>query len=266
VKKVTVSGSPSTFGITFKNTTSGNIRIDDVVLKAGAPVAGITVTTNAATLTASAEGTTATVNGTITLVNGAVIGDVDEAGFYYKLTSDSGYTKVTCASVSTTSFSYNLTGLTKDSGYTFYAYAIYGGSEVTGQTATFTPTKSSGTSETLTFSAKYADDTELDGVTVSGTNISAAFAKNGGSTAPKYYKSGTAVRWYGSNTMTVSAGGKTITAITINYSQKNKVVSSDVDTYNDDTGSWEGSATSVTFTVESGSGQNRITSIVVTYE
>lgn len=123
-----------------------------------------------------------------------------------------------------------------------------------------------GLSETLTFSDKYGSDTELNGVTVSGTQISATFATAGGSTAPKYYKSGTAVRWYGNNTMTISAGGKTITAITINYSQHNKDVTSDTNTYTDGSpGSWVGSATSVTFTVANGSGQNRITSVSVTY-
>lgn len=123
-----------------------------------------------------------------------------------------------------------------------------------------------GLSETLTFSDKYGSDTELNGVTVSGTQISATFATGGGSNAPKYYKSGTAVRWYGNNTMTISAGGKTITAITINYSQHNKDVTSDTNTYTDGSpGSWVGSATSVTFTVANGSGQNRITSVSVTY-
>ena len=265
---VTVLAGTKTVNLTFTNSdTENNTRVDNFSLVVGAPVPGITVTTNDATSTASAAGTTATVNGTITLVNGAVIGDVDEAGFYYKLTSDPGYTKVTCASVSSTSFSYDLTGLTKDSEYTFYAYAIYdGGSEITGETETFTPTKISGTSETLTFSDKYNADTELNGVTVSGSKISAAFAMGSGSTAPKYYKSGSAVRWYGSNTMTVSAGGKTITAITINYSQKNKDVTSSAATYTDGSpGTWSGSATSVTFTVASGSGQNRISSISVTY-
>lgn len=269
VYSITVPGGTKMIALTFTNTDgSNNTRIDDISLVAGAPVPGITVATSAATAVSSATGTTATLNGSLTLVNGALIGDVDEAGFYYKLTSAADYTQVTCASVSTTNFSYDLTGLIKDSEYTFYAYAIYdGGAEITGEPATFTPTKSSGTTETLTFSTKYAADTELDGVTVSGINISASFAKNTGSTAPKYYKSGTAVRWYGSNSMAVSAGGKTITAITINYSQKNKAVTSDVKTYTDESpGSWVGSATSVTFTVASGAGQNRISSISVTYE
>lgn len=142
---VSVPSETKKLNLTFTNNAgaSTNIRIDDISLVAGAPVAGITVSTDAASSTASATGTTATINGTITLVNGAVIGDVDQAGFYYKLTSAGAYTKVTCASISSTNFSYDLTGLTKNSEYTFYAYAIYdGGSEATGETTTFTPTQS----------------------------------------------------------------------------------------------------------------------------
>ena len=143
---ITVPGGTKTLNITFSNAESSNTRVDDIVLVAGAPVPSITVATNAATSTASAAGTTATVNGTITLVNGAVIGDVDEAGFYYKLTSAGSFTKVKLDSApTTTSFSYDLTGLTKDAEYTFKAYAIYdGGGEVEGETLTFTPTQSGG--------------------------------------------------------------------------------------------------------------------------
>ena len=155
----------------------------------------ITVATNAATSTSSAEGTTATVNGTITLVDGALIGDVDEAGFYYKLTSAGSYSKVTCASVSSTSFSYDLTGLTKGSEYTFYAYAIYdGGSEVTGETATFTPTQSGGSgSYTITFSTGNGDGTAASTSTACSSIVSAGSAYLSGNlaTATKVYYSGT---------------------------------------------------------------------------
>ena len=126
--------------------STSNLRIDDVVVKPVAPAPTISVTTVAATATSSADGTSATLNGSLALLNGAVNSSVTEAGFYYKLTSAVSYTKVTCASAptSTTDFSYDLTGLTKDSEYTYYAYAIYdGGSEITGDATerTFTPTK-----------------------------------------------------------------------------------------------------------------------------
>ena len=128
-----------------------DLIIDDVIVKPVAPAPSISVTTSAATATSSLDGTTATLNGSLALLYGAVNASVTEAGFYYKLTSAGAYNKVTCASAptSTTTFSYDLTSLTKGSEYTFYAYAIYdGGSEVTGETATFTPTQSSGSGPT----------------------------------------------------------------------------------------------------------------------
>ncbi|MBR4213129.1 MAG: hypothetical protein IKR82_04115 [Bacteroidales bacterium] len=144
---ITVPGGTKTLSITFSNSEGNNTRIDDISVVAGAPVPGITVSTLAATATASATGTTATLNGSLTLVNGAVNASVTEAGFYYKLTSAGSYSKVTCAAAptSTTSFSYDLTGLTKDSEYTYYAYAVYDdGDEVTGSTTTFTPSQTGG--------------------------------------------------------------------------------------------------------------------------
>lgn len=148
---ISVPENTKTITLVFSNSESGNTRIDDISLVAGLPVPGITVTTGAASATATAGGTTATLNGSLALVNGADNGSVSEAGFYYKLTSAGSYTKVTCASAptSTTSFSYDLTGLTTGSEYTYYAYAKYnGGSEVTGETTTFTPTKTGGGSST----------------------------------------------------------------------------------------------------------------------
>lgn len=161
-------GSAKFFNLSFENRTTGNIRIDDIVLVAGAPAPGITVTTSSATAVTSATGTTATLNGSLTLVNEAVNSSVTEAGFYYKLTSAGSYTKVTCASAptSTTDFSYDLTGLTKDSEYTYYAYAIYDdGSEITGDATekTFTPTKGGGVppANTVLFSETF--DSAADG-------------------------------------------------------------------------------------------------------
>lgn len=162
---ITAANAVEKFNLIFTNTFSSNDRVDDFCLQAGVPEPGIEVATAAASATSSSEGTTATLNGTITLLNGADIADIDEAGFYYKLSSASSYTKVTLASVpTTTSFSYDLTGLTKDSEYTYYAYAIYdGGSEVDGTSTekTFTPTSSAGTRVfTYVFTSKSWGSTE----------------------------------------------------------------------------------------------------------
>ena len=69
--------------------------------------------------------------------------------------------------------------------------------------------------ETYTFSDHYSSNTVLDGVTVNATNFSMTFNKNGG-TAPQYYTTGTAVRWYAKNKMTISSTN-TITAITFTF-------------------------------------------------
>ena len=124
-----------------------------------------------------------------------------------------------------------------------------------------------GGSETITFSDIYTSDTDVNDVTISGTNFSVVFSKSNGSTNPKYYSNGYAIRWYAKGKLTVSAGaGKTLTSITINYSQHDNSVTSSVSTYTDgNIGSWSGSASSVVFTEGGTKGQNRITSITVTY-
>lgn len=172
---ISVPAGTKTITLVISNAEGSNTRIDDISLVAGVPVPGITVTTSAASSTATTEGTTATLNGSLALVNGAVNASVTEAGFYYKLTSAGSYTKVTCASAptSTTSFSYDLAGLTKDAEYTYYAYAVYDdGDEVTGEETakTFTPTQSGGGSEhvaTINFGSA-SGSTNVNSASVSG--------------------------------------------------------------------------------------------------
>lgn len=222
------------------------------------PAPEITVATVAATSTATSAGTSATLNGTITLTNGAVIGSVTEAGFYYKLTSAANYTKVTCASVSSTSFSYDLTGLTKDSKYTFYAYAKYdNGSEVSGETATFTPTQTGGNNPVdVTFTA--GTDTGETSVTKDGITVSMSTMSRDDN-----------YRTYANSDMTVTAAsGKTIkqVKVTCTGSGNNNYgpgkFSGDGYTYSGNVGTWSGSAATVTL---SASAQVRMTKIVVTY-
>ncbi len=119
---------------------------------------------------------------------------------------------------------------------------------------------------THTFSEHYSANTTLTDVAIAFDNsITGTFGKGEGSTAPQYYTNGTAVRWYGGNTLAITASNATISEIVLTYTQKNKNVTTDVGTYNHDNGTWSGSASSVTFTVESGSGHNRVSAIKVTY-
>ncbi|MBP5565960.1 MAG: hypothetical protein J6X57_00495 [Bacteroidales bacterium] len=261
---VTVPNATKVLNLTFTNDAGveTNIRIDDILLVAGAPVPGITVSTSAATATATAAGTTATLNGTITLMNGAVNGSVSDAGFYYKLTSAGAYTKVTCASAptSTTSFSYDLTGLTKDAEYTYYAYAIYdSGSEVIGETKTFTPTQSGGGGGTVTFDFSSLTETVTGGWngahTVSPITITATAANTNKAGQVRFQKDGT-----------VTFSGATITRIEIvNSGSYPGDFSANTGSYslNGNNGIWTGSATTVVLT-NNGNG-TRTTSIQVTY-
>ena len=234
IYEVTVTSGTTSLDLTFSNSTGSNTRIDDISLVAGAPVPGITVTTAAATSTASAEGTTATLNGSLTLVNGAANANVTSAGFYYKLSASGSYTKVTCASAptSTTSFSYDLTGLTKDSEYTYYAWAIYdSGDEVTGATTTFTPTQSGGsTTVDVTISSYATSNSWSTGTQYTSVNLDDVIkaSKNGtGTNSGKYYTTSPAGwRFYQSEnttcTFVISAsGGHTIESVTVEYNINN---------------------------------------------
>lgn len=270
----------STFDITFKMTTGSNARLDGIELTAGAPLPGITVTTADATSTSSEDGTTATLNGSLALINEAVNAKVSEAGFYYKLSSAGAYTKVTCASAptSTTSFSYELTGLTKDSEYTYYAYAIYdGGSEVTGESTkkTFTPVKSSGSTTVSVSISTYAsghswsNGTQYTSITMD-SNVTVTVS--GGGNSGKYYTSGSEWRLYQteSASLTISAGTKTLSSVTVTYNVSNTgTLKNGSTTVSSGTAIDDINASSITLNVgNTGSatnGQVKITAISVTY-
>ena len=136
-RTISVAGGLASFRLTFAMTTDSNARIDDILLTAGAPEPGITVTTSAASSVTSSG---ARLNGAVALKNEAVLGNVSSAGFYYKKTSASEYTKITVTTpLATTSFSKDLADLDQVE-YTYYAFAVYNsGDEVNGTTKTFTP-------------------------------------------------------------------------------------------------------------------------------
>ena len=110
-----------------------------------------------------------------------------------------------------------------------------------------------------------------------GDYITVTLAQNEGSTHPKYYTSGSAVRIYDLNsfTFTASAEVESIDKIVLNFasSSYNGYLSTDVETYTADgaTGTWEGTANDVTFINDKSSAdaasnkQARIVSIDVYY-
>ena len=119
-------------------------------------------------------------------------------------------------------------------------------------------------SETFDFSAQgYSNQQTV--TSVSATNFTVAFDKGTNSNGQQYYNTGTGMRLYGGNIMTI-ASDKTITAIEFTFTQNDKDMTPDVGTYTKSSASWTGSATSVAFTVESGKGHNRLKAVTVTYE
>ena len=121
---------------------------------------------------------------------------------------------------------------------------------------------------TLDYSSKgYANNTSLDGVELATDdgNVTITLGKGSGGTLPAYYTTGTGARTYASNTITVDAGTYTISQIDFDFSQNSKDYSVSAGTYTKANSQWKGSANSVVFTTETGSGHNRIRSITVTY-
>lgn len=78
-----------------------------------------------------------------------------------------------------------------------------------------------------------------------------------------YYTSGGAVRSYASNSFTIACSAGNLTSITLSNDQS-KTVTASVGTYSNN--SWSGSSSSVTFTVASGSGNFRTSTVSATYE
>ena len=119
---------------------------------------------------------------------------------------------------------------------------------------------------TIDFSAQdYANAEVVESLTVDDVTVTFAQGTHQ-STAPTYYTSGTAIRIYVGNTMTVStAGTDPITKIEFTYASGtgNDWTSACVDDGSYDNGVWAGSASSVLFTNRK-TNQARIVSMVVT--
>lgn len=117
--------------------------------------------------------------------------------------------------------------------------------------------------ETITFSEQgYQNQQTISKVTGSGITIT--FNKGSNSNEPKYYNTGAAVRVYGGSHFTVTSDFK-ITKIVLSFStgEGSNAIVTDVGNYS--SGTWEGEANSVKFTIGGTSGHRRIASISVTY-
>ncbi len=105
---------------------------------------------------------------------------------------------------------------------------------------------------------------EANATTKTAGDITVSWAQNGGTNPPKYYTSGTAVRAYGKNKFTVSSTKGNISSIIIGFGSSDGSLSISTNTGTYSNGTWTGDASSVTFTVASGSGNRRIASITAT--
>ena len=123
------------------------------------------------------------------------------------------------------------------------------------------------TNVTLDLSAQgYANAYDLDEKSLANGPVKIAFAKNTGSNGPKYYTSGTAVRVYSKNTVTISGTDVVITKIVITFGSGDGSNPISVNGGTFDTNTWTGSASSVVFTIGGTSGNRRFKSVTITYE
>ncbi len=121
------------------------------------------------------------------------------------------------------------------------------------------------TTESVTFSNRYSEDTSIEATAVSiGDNTSVTFTK--GSSASKYYATGSAVRWYGGGTCVITSSAANIVQIVITFAATDdggNEITADAGTY--ENGTWTGDAQTVTFTQGGTKGQRRIAGIAVTF-
>ena len=126
----------------------------------------------------------------------------------------------------------------------------------------------------ITFSAQgYQNQQDFDGQSITLGDAKLSFSKGSGSTTPKYYTTGTAMRLYGGNTLTISSS-KTISKVEFTYCEDyngtsyyptadNSTVTPG--TYDYSTHTWTGSANEIVLSRSASTGHFRIVSITITY-
>ncbi|MCH5345570.1 MAG: chitobiase/beta-hexosaminidase C-terminal domain-containing protein, partial [Muribaculaceae bacterium] len=89
--------------------------------------------------------------------------------------------------------------------------------------------------------------------------------KGTGNNDPAYYNTGSALRLYGGNTMTISVATGNITNVAFTFSsgEGTNAITASEGSY--DAGNWTGSASEVIFTVGGTSGHRRVATVTVTY-
>lgn len=126
----------------------------------------------------------------------------------------------------------------------------------------------------ITFSAQgYQNQQDFNGQSITLGDAKLSFSKGSGSTTPKYYDTGTAMRLYGGNTLTISSS-KTISKVEFTYGEDYNGTSyyptADNSTvtpgsYDYSTHTWTGSANEIVLSRSASTGHFRIVSITITY-
>ena len=116
---------------------------------------------------------------------------------------------------------------------------------------------------TLDFAAMNFTNGEAIGTLSTGA-ITITTDKGSNSNGPKYYTTGTAIRFYGGNSFTISSSAANITKVEMTFSsgEGSNEITASTGTFTSPT--WTGSASSVTFTIGGTSGHRRISKLVIT--
>ncbi len=128
----------------------------------------------------------------------------------------------------------------------------------------------------ITFSAmNYENAQDFDGQTITVGDATLAWSKGSGSTTPKYYNTGTAMRLYAGNTLTISSS-KDIKKIEFTYASgqdsnnrpfyaTSSNTTIEPGTYDFNAQVWSGSAKSIVLTYTGNGGHVRLQAITITY-
>jgi hypothetical protein len=115
--------------------------------------------------------------------------------------------------------------------------------------------------ETFDFVGKYSNGEEVKEVTQGDVTIT--FGKGTAqSNVPKYYNTGTAIRCYPKNTITVEGSNMTQIDFTFGSGDSNNPITADVGTFTNTR--WTGAADKVVFTIGGSSNHRRIAGMAVT--
>ncbi len=120
----------------------------------------------------------------------------------------------------------------------------------------------------------YSNSQSVNGVSITSGDATVTFSKGSGSTAPAYYTTGTAVRIYGGNTLTISAGEEmNIKKIVMTFASGSSYQPSN-ETFSVNTGSattgatttWTGEGENIVITHNATSGHWRLKTMQITIE